>query len=140
MKRFIQNTFTKIVDYFTANTGRKIFFWGSVVALLSFILALVLRIPAIRTLAMLAIIVAGIGTLWDSMQARYNFLKKVRDIQYEHLKTIHEKQMAGEAVEMTSTFSEQEKKYLRRRKWGFVFVILFKVGLVIALFSLLLAV
>ena len=61
-------------------------------------------------------------------------------MQYEHLKEITDKQAAGEDVVMTPTFSDEEKSYLRRRKWNFVFAILFKVLLVIALFSLLLSV
>jgi len=78
------------------------------------------------------------GTLWDSMQSRVFFLRKIRDIQYDHLKTIYEKQEAGEPVAMTSTFSDDEKKFIRRRKWRFIFEILFKVLLLITLFSLLL--
>ena len=142
-------------DYFTANRGRKIFFWGLIFAILCFILlgvcrgllnvvdentdfALVSMIKGLRYASMIAILVAIFGTLWDSMQSRTFFLKKIRDIQYEHLKTIHDKQTAGEAVEMTPTFNDEEKKYLRRRKWNFILMIIFKVSLVIALFSLLL--
>lgn len=155
MKKFFQNAFTKLKDYFTANSGRKIFFFGTLVMLVGFTLYACLRFAllnsatesslligevmfATRMIALLAGVVAGAGTLWDSMYSRYLFLKKIRDIQYEHLKAMHEKESQGEIVDFTPTFSEEEKKYLRRRKWGFVFIILFKVGLVIALFSLLL--
>jgi len=156
MKKFFQNAFTKLKDYFTANVGRKIFFFGTLVMLVGFTLYACLRFAllnsatwassafidelmfATRMIALLAGVVAGAGTLWDSMYSRYLFLKKIRDIQYEHLKAMHEKESQGEIVDFTPTFSEEEKKYLRRRKWGFVFIILFKVGLVIALFSLLL--
>ena len=155
MKKFFQNAFTKLKDYFTANVGRKIFFFGTLVMLVGFTLYACLRFALLnsttgsssligevmfttRMIALLAGVVAGAGTLWDSMYSRYLFLKKIRDIQYEHLKAMHEKESQGEIVDFTPTFSEEEKKYLRRRKWGFVFIILFKVGLVIALFSLLL--
>ena len=137
---FIKTAFTKIRDYFTANTGRKIFFFGIIVTTLIFLLYGVFRFEFLYVIAMLALAVTGIGTLWDSMYSRYLFLKKVRDMQYEHLKEISDKQAAGEDVVMTPTFSDEEKSYLRRRKWNFVFAILFKVLLVIALFSLLLSV
>lgn len=137
---FIKTAFTKIRDYFTANTGRKIFFFGIISTTLFFLLYGVFRFEFLYVIAMLALAVTGIGTLWDSMYSRYLFLKKVRDMQYEHLKEITDKQAAGENVVMTPTFSDEEKSYLRRRKWNFVFAILFKVLLVIALFSLLLSV
>ena len=91
-----------------------------------------------RILITLGLVVAGAGTLWDSMYTRYLFLKKIREIQYNHLKELYDKQEAGQSVEMTSVFSPDEKKFLRRRKWGFILAILFKLFLVIALFSLLL--
>ena len=156
MKHFFQNAFTKIKNYFTANTGRKIFFFGGLVATLGLIVLATLYLSlthlrdhslyfALRELkvgiwyfTLISLVVAGVGTLWDSMYTRYLFLKKVRDMQYNHLKEIYEKQDAGEAVEMTSTFSEDEKKYIRRRKLGFIGIIIFKVAAVIALFSLLL--
>ncbi len=156
MKHFFQNTFTKIKNYFTANTGRKIFFFGGLVAFLGFTVYGILRLclphmtdhslfyalkdlnVGIWYITLISLVVAGVGTLWDSMYTRYLFLKKVRDMQYRHLKEIYEKQDAGEAVELTSTFSEDEKKYLRRRKWGFIGMIFFKLAAVIALFSLLL--
>ncbi len=158
MKQFFQNAFTKVKDYFTANTGRKIFFFGLVFTTLIFTIYFGIRISLIyaddkidvfffrdlllfiRYLGMFSLVVVGAGTLWDSMQSRVYFLKKVRELQYQHLKELHDKQSAGEMVEMTSTFSEEESRYLRRRKLGFVFAILFKVGLMIALFSLLLTV
>ena len=84
-------------------------------------------------IVLICLVVAGIGTLWDSMYTRYLFLKKIRDMQYTHLKEVYEKQEAGESV-------EEETKYLRRRKWGFIFIIMFKLLFVIALFSLLLGV
>lgn len=156
MKQFFKNAFTKIKDYFTANTGRKIFFFGLMFAAFVFIVFLGLRLILInngssqffvireilsylRYFLLLAFAVAGVGTLWDSMQSRVYFLKKVQEIQYQHLKEIHDKQTAGEAVEMTPTFSDKEKKYLRRRKWSFILIILLKVALLIALFSLLLS-
>ena len=158
MKQFFQNTFTKLKDYFTANTGRKIFFFGLVFMTLISIIYLALRLVLIsagdnldvffiqeiliilRYLGMLSLLVVGAGTLWDSMQSRVYFLERIREIQYQHLKEVYDKQAAGEMVEMTATFTDEENRYLRRRKWGFVFTILFKVGLMIALFSLLLAV
>ena len=138
--KFYQTAFTKIRDYFTANSGRKIFFFGLIAALLSFALMLFLQLRILIVVVVLALTVAGFGTLWDSMYSRYLFLKKIREMQYDHLKTIYDQQTAGEDVVVTPTFTDDEKRYLRRRKWGFVFVILFKAGLVIALFSLLLSV
>ena len=126
-------------DYFTANVGRKIFFFGIIATTLCFIVYGFFDFPFFYIMALLALTVAGIGTLWDSMYSRYLFLKKIREIQYTHLKEIADKQEAGESVVMTSTFSDEEKRYLRRRKWAFIVTILFKVGLVIALFSLLLS-
>jgi|GEM_PF-3283345 len=136
--RFIQTVLIRIKDYFTANTGRKIFFFGLLASILSLILYFIVRYQVIFILMMLAIVVASFGTLWDSMAARYYFLKKIREIQYDHLKEINDKQNAGEDVAITPTFSVEEKRYLRRRKWHFVFVIILKVALMIALFSLLL--
>lgn len=136
----IQKVFTRMKDYFTANVGRKIFFFGVLVTTLVFILYAVLRLYALYFLAVMALIAAGVGTLWDSMYSRYLFLKKIRDIQYEHLKGITDKQAAGEDVMITPTFTDEEKVYLRRRKWNFVLTIIFKLGLVIALFSLLLSI
>ena len=138
--KFFQTAFTKIKDYFTANTGRKIFFYGIIATILSFALYSIFHIEMVYMAAVLSLVLAGAGTLWDTMYARYLFLKKIRDMQYEHLKDINEKQLAGEDVAITPTFTDEEKLYLRRRKWGFVFMIIFKVGLVIALFSLLLAI
>lgn len=158
MKQFFQNTFTKIKDYFTANNGRKIFFFGILFGLTSLVLYTVVRLilpqlvgqslyyalaylkTGLWYIILICLVVAGIGTLWDSMYTRYLFLKKIRDMQYTHLKEVYEKQEAGESVEMTATFSEEETKYLRRRKWGFIFIIMFKLLFVIALFSLLLGV
>ncbi len=136
--KWIRITFTKLRDYFTANSGRKIFFCGLVATLLNFLLYCILHFSFFLFVAVLALIITAIGTLWDSMYSRYLFLKKIRDIQYEHLKDITDKQAAGENVVMTPTFTDDEKRYLRRRKWSFVIIIIFKVGLVIALFSLLL--
>ncbi len=136
--KLIQIAFTKLRDYFTANRGRKIFFFSMVAATLSLLLYAFLPYMFFYFLALLSLLGALIGSLWDTMYTRYLFLKKVRDIQYDHLKEISDRQTAGEDVVMTPTFSSEEKRYLRRRKWWFVFVILFKVGLVIALFSLLL--
>lgn len=138
MKQFIQNVFTKIKNYFTANLGRKIFFYGLILSLVSIVLYLIIRVAMMRILITLSFVVAGFGTLWDSMYTRYLFLKKIREIQFNHLSDLHSRQEAGEDVVITATFSPEEKKYLRRRKWGFVFIILFKVVLLIALFSLLL--
>ena len=139
MKRFFQNAFTKLKDYFTANLGCKIFFYGLITTTLFFILYAFTHLQLLYIAGVLALVVTGAGTLWDSMQKRTYFLKKVRDMQYEHLKTIHEKQSVGEEVAMTPTFTDEEARYIRRRKWGFILIILFKVGLMIALFSLLLS-
>ncbi len=139
MKKFFQNAFTKIKDYFTANTGCKIFFFGLVATALCLCLYALTRVQFAYMAAIFALVVAGIGTLWDSMLTRYNFLKRVREIQYEHLKEAYDRQVAGENVEITPAFTDDEKRYIRRRKWGYVFTILFKVGLLIALFSLLLS-
>ncbi|MCQ2382400.1 MAG: hypothetical protein MJ060_00960 [Clostridia bacterium] len=136
--KLIQIAFTKLRDYFTANTGRKIFFFGMIAATLNLLLYAFLPYMFFYIFALLSLLGAFIGSLWDSMYTRYLFLKKVRDIQYDHLKEISDRQTAGEDVVMTPTFSSEEKRYLRRRKWWFVLIILFKVGLVIALFSLLL--
>ncbi len=136
--KLIQKIFIKIKDYFTANQGRKIFFYGLLMTFVGFILFALTHSVGIRMFMILGLVAAGVGTLWDSMYSRYFFLKKIRDIQYEHLKSVYEKQEAGEAVEMTPTFTDEEKKYLRRRKWSFVTAIIFKVFLLIALFSLLL--
>ncbi|MBO4823361.1 MAG: hypothetical protein J5580_02225 [Clostridia bacterium] len=138
--KFIKTAFSKIRDYFTANQGRKIFFWGIIASVLIFTIYFVTQISVFRVLGIVAILMMGMGTLWDSMYSRYLFLKKIRDIQYEHLKEIADKQAAGENVVITATFSDEEKSYLRRRKWWFILMILFKVILVIALFSLLLAI
>ena len=158
MKKFFQNAFTKLKDYFTANSGRKIFFFGGLTALIGLIsyIAIDLCLPGLKGdslyfplqefnhtlwyLVLIGFVVAAVGTLWDTMYTRYLFLKKVRDMQYEHVKAIYDQQDAGEFVEMTPTFSGEEKKYLQRRKWNFVLIILFKLGIVIALFSLLLGV
>lgn len=137
--KLYQTAFTKMKDYFTANRGRKIFFWGLVTAIVALILMIVLQVTALAMMVVIALVVAAAGSLWDSMQARYEFLKKIREMQYEHLKTIYDQQAEGAEVDMTPTFTDEEARYLRRRKWGFLFVILFKTGLVIALFSLLLA-
>ena len=139
MKKFFQNAFTKIKDYFTANTGCKIFFFGLVTTAVCFVLYALTRVQLAYMVTVSALVAAGVGTLWDSMLTRYNFLKRIREIQYEHLKEIYEKQEAGETVEVTATFTDEEKRYIRRRKWGYIFAILFKVGLLIALFSLLLS-
>lgn len=139
MKKIFQNAFTKIKDYFTANTGCKIFFFGLVATAICFVLYGLTRAQFFYMVIIFALVVAGVGTLWDSMLTRYNFLKRIREIQYEHLKETYEKQAAGENVEITATFTDDEKRYIRHRKWGFVITILFKVGLLIALFSLLLS-
>lgn len=138
--KFIRTVFTKIKDYFTTNIGRKIFFFGLIATALCFIVYRILDVQFFYIAAIFALAVAGIGTLWDSMYSRYLFLKKIREIQYTHLKEIADKQEAGESVAITPTFTDDEKRYLRRRKWTFVMMILFKVGLVIALFSLLLSI
>lgn len=136
--KFFQRVYTKIKDYFTANTGRKIFFYGLLLTIFGFVLSIYFQFFLVRTAAMVGLVVAGFGTLWDSMYTRYLFLQKIRDIQYQHLKEVYDQQAAGEGVEMTPTFSDEEKRYLRRRKWGFFFVIVFKTFLLLALFSLLL--
>lgn len=138
--KFFQTIVTKIIDYFTANTGRKIFFFGLLISALCLILYTFFRIFLVQTLLFLALTVAGFGTLWDTMYTRYLFLKKIRDMQYQHLKEIYDKQASGIDVEVSSTFSIEEKRYLRLRKWEFVMVIIFKVGILIALFSLLFSV
>lgn len=140
MKQFAANAITKIKDYFTANTGRKIFFFGLLLTIFGFILFIFFHIFLVRTAVMLGLVVTGFGTLWDSMYTRYLFLQKVRDMQYQHLKEVYDQQAAGEGVEMTPTFSDEEKRYLRRRRWGFFFIILFKTILLLTLFSLLLTV
>ncbi len=124
-------------DYFTANLGRKIFFYGLVATILNFVFYVLSHLLFFYALVLFALLVTGVGTLWDSMLTRYEFLKKVREIQYSHLKEITDRQAAGENIVLTPTFTDEEKRYLRRRKWWFVLIILFKVGLVIALFSLL---
>ena len=136
--RFFQAAFTKIRDYFTANTGRKIFFFGLLAILLSLIFSLLTRLIAGYVLMVLSLTVASFGTLWDTMATRYFFLKKIKEIQYEHLKEIYDKQVNGENVVFTPTFTDEEKRYLRRRKCGFILMIIFKVGVVIGLFFLLL--
>ncbi len=136
--KFLNTAFTKIRDYFTANQGRKIFFFGIVSTILVFILYSITRISGLRAVLIFMVLIGGVGTLWDSMYTRYQFLKKVRDMQYEHLKDIADKQETGEDVVITPTFTDSEKKYLRRRKWNFVLVIMLKVFLIIALFPLLL--
>lgn len=125
-------------DYFTANRGRKIFFFGILATTLIFCLYAIVRVDVLRIFCIMALIAIGVGTLWDSMYSRYLFLKKVQEIQYEHLKEIADKQEAGEEVLITPTFSDEEKRYLRFKKTGFVFIIIMKVFLLIALFSLLL--
>ncbi len=136
--KFIRIAFTKLRDYFTANNGRKIFFYGLVATTLSLIFYLTLHLHAFYIIMVFSLLLLGVGTLWDSMSSRYFFLKKIREIQYQHLKDINDKQESGENVIFTPTFTDDEKRYFRRRKWGFVLIILFKVGFLIALFSLLL--
>ena len=137
---WLRTAFTKVKDYFTANLGRKIFFFGIIATIFGFVLYTCFHIFLVRTLAVLGLVVAGAGTLWDSMLERYVFLQKVRDLQYAHLKETYDKQAAGEDVVMTPTFSDEEARYVRRRQWGFVFTIIFKAGVVLALFSLLLSI
>ena len=64
---FIKTAFTKIRDYFTANTGRKIFFFGIIATTLIFLLYGVFRFEFLYVIAMLTLAVTGSGTLWDSM-------------------------------------------------------------------------
>ena len=115
IKQFFKNAFTKIKDYFTANTGRKIFFFGLMFATFVFIVFLGLRLILInngssqffvireilsylRYFLLLAFAVAGVGTLWDSMQSRVYFLKKVQE------------ELAAQAESLGKLFKEALKK------------------------------
>ncbi|MCM1404394.1 MAG: hypothetical protein NC133_02755 [Prevotella sp.] len=138
MKAFLQTALTKIKDYFTANTGCKIFFLGLITTILCLLLYVFTHVQVFYVLVLLVLFVSLGGTLWDSMVTRYYFLQQIHALQYAHLQEAYAKQAAGEVLEITPTFTAEEKSYLRRRKWGFVLAIILKVGLVIALFSLLL--
>ena len=125
-------------DYFTANRGCKIFFYGLVALAVCLLLLLITHLTFFLYLIYFAFLAIGVGSLWDTMHKRYIFLQNVHQLQYEHLKKIYAQQEAGEAVEMTSAFTLEEKRYIRHKKQSFIWLIIFKVFLLIAIFSLLL--
>lgn len=125
----MKKIFTKVKDYFTANYCRKIFFFGVIFALVTLILYLVTDyLAAFLYIAMLSALIAMVASMIDSMQARRVFLNKIKEMQYEHLQTIYNQQQAGQAVALTPTFTPEESKYLRRKKWEFVLAILLKLA------------
>lgn len=131
--------FTKIKDYFTANVCRKIFFMAAVIGVLLYIGSFAFGEMMLQTFGTICLLIAMIMSMVDTMIVRRHFLLKVKEMQYAHLDKINQMQQAGQSVEITSTFSPQEKRFLRRKRFGFLAVILLKLGLVLALISLLLA-
>ena len=125
----MKKIFTKVKDYFTANACRKVFFLGLVLALVMFILFWTTgRLVVFSWGAMTAALVAMVASMIDSMQARVHFARQVKAMQYEHLQNLYAQQQAGAAVVLTPTFTPAEKKYLNRKKWGFVVAILLKLA------------
>lgn len=131
--------FTKLKDYFTANVCRKIFFMATVIGLLIYAANLVVDRGELNTFGTICLLIAIVMSMVDTMIVRRHFLLKVKEMQYAHLDEINRLQQAGQPVEITPTFSPQEKRFLRHKRWGFIAVILLKLGLVFALISLLLA-
>ena len=132
----MKKIFTKVKDYFTANACRKVFFLGLVFALVLFILYLAVGYFApLLWVSMFAALVALIASMIDSMQARRVFLRQVKAMQYDHLQAVYQQQQAGQAAVMTPTFTPEESKYLRRKKWEFVLTILLKLAFCLVFIS-----
>lgn len=132
----MKKIFTKIKDYFTANNCRKIFFFGLLFGLLIFLVNILVKLAALRILGALCCLVALGASMVDSMQARVVFLRQVKQMQYDHLQEIFDQQQSGQNVPVTPTFSDAEKKYIKRKKWAYTGAILFKLAFVISLFFL----
>lgn len=132
----MRKIFTKIKDYFTANSCRKIFFFGLVLGLLIFFANVFIGLYALQVLGALCCIVAVGASLVDSMQVRVVFLRQIKQMQYDHLQEIFDQQQAGKDVPVTPTFTDAEKKYLKRKKWAYVGAIFLKLAFVICLFFL----
>ena len=136
----MKKIFTKVKDYFTANACRKVFFLGTVLALVMLILFWATGlIAAFIWVATVSALVALIASMVDSMQARTAFIRQVKAMQYDHLQTIYQQQQAGQAVAVTPTFSPEEKKYIKRKKWEFVLAIILKLAFCLVFISLLAA-
>lgn len=133
----MKKIFTKIKHYFTANPCRKIFFLGLLLALLLYGSNIFFQATSLKMLGLLCLIVAIGASLVDTMLARTTFVRKVKEMQYEHLQEVFEKQQAGEAVPVTTTFSPSEKKYIKRKKWAFIGLIVLKMIILLCLFPLL---
>ena len=132
----MKKIFTKVKDYFTVNACRKVFFVGAVFALVMLILYLTTGyLEAFLWLTLVSVLVAMVTSMIDSMQSRTVFVRQVKAMQYEHLQTIYQQQQAGQTVAMTSAFTPEEKKYIKRKKWEFVLAIIFKLALCLALIS-----
>lgn len=133
----MKKIFTKVKDYFTANPCRKVFFFGAVLALVMLILYWVTGFNvAFLWVTMVCALVALIASMIDSMQARMVFVRQVKAMQYDHLQNLYEQQQAGQAVVMTSAFTPEEKKYIRRKKWEFVLAIILKLAFCLVFISL----
>ncbi len=132
----MKKIFTKVKDYFTANACRKVFFCGLLITTVTLVLYLLLgRLTALRLLTVMFAVVTTGASMVDSMRARMVFVRQVKAMQYEHVQKLYAQQQAGQAVTMTATFSHDEAKYIRRKKWGFVAVILLKLGFCLAFIS-----
>lgn len=122
----MKKIFTKVWEYFTASACRKVFFLGVLATVVSLILYVTTGVAALGMLTMLFGAVTAGTTMVDSMQARITFVRQVKAMQYEHLQKIYEQQQAGQAVAVTGTFTPDETKYIRRKKWSYLVLILLK--------------
>ena len=124
-------------DYFTVNSYRKIFFIGLILGLVLSVWGSVASVWALRMAGALVLAMALIASVADSFQQYNYFNQQVKAMQMEHIQHIVEQQEAGADISMTPTFSPVEKKYIRKRRWGFVGQIILKLSLIIIIFSLL---
>ena len=132
----MKKIFTKVKDYITATACRKVFFFGIIFTLVMLTLYLTTGYLDVFLWATLAGALVTVGaSMVDSMQMRITFIRRVKAMQYDHVQTLYAKQQAGEAVTMTSAFSHEERKYIRRKKWEFVLAIILKLAFCLVFLS-----
>ena len=125
----------KVVNYFTANTYRKVFICGLGAAVLLAVANIFFKDKSIIIGAALAVVIAAGASLIESMIDRVEFKKHITKMQTEHFQNIVDRG-ADENGVIPSAFSESEMKYLKKEKTKYVLMILVKTVIILMLFIL----
>lgn len=121
------NIFRRTYEYFVQTKVHKVFFFSVIILIILYFL--------FKQVALIGLIVVLGITIFDDMHNYNYFQKTVYDMKKQHFQKVMDRNPDGAEMELllNPVFTEDEKAYLKRKKWFFILTILGKTLIIISI-------